>query len=145
MEDNHAVLLFLKASCLGGSQPDIQTEACKVVKELYYLPPAIDQAGAFIASGTINIEDFLQNIGNTERSCCPIQNSKMHPHITELSYKFSRMLKVMILRRTKQLIVQCSFWHYLLFCTSMVLYRISFLMLLLMNVKVEISLLAVPF
>ena len=49
----------MKASCLDESQLDIQAEAYKIVKELYYLPLAIDQAGAFIASGAINIEDFL--------------------------------------------------------------------------------------
>jgi hypothetical protein len=63
MEDNDAVSLLLKASCLDGTQPDIQVEGGKIVKELCYLPLAIDQEGAFIASGTINIEDYLAKYG----------------------------------------------------------------------------------
>jgi hypothetical protein len=59
MEENDAVALLLKASCLDPSRVDLQTEALKIVKELCYLPLAIDQAGAYIASGAIDIGGYL--------------------------------------------------------------------------------------
>ena len=59
MDENDAISLLLKASCLDGSQPDIYAEAHKIVKELFCLPLAIDQAGAFIASGATDIHDYL--------------------------------------------------------------------------------------
>ncbi|KIK00347.1 hypothetical protein K443DRAFT_7761 [Laccaria amethystina LaAM-08-1] len=59
MEENDAIELLLKASCLDLSSTEFQTEACKIVKELFYLPLAIDQAGAYIASGATTIGDYL--------------------------------------------------------------------------------------
>ena len=59
MEENDAVVLLLKASCLDPSRVDLQTEALKIVKELFCLPLAIDQAGAYIASGATNIGGYL--------------------------------------------------------------------------------------
>ena len=60
MEENDAISLLLKAACLGESQEDLQAEASKIVKELFCIPLAIDQAGAFIAYGDINIGDYLE-------------------------------------------------------------------------------------
>ena len=59
MEENDAIPLLLKASCLDLSSMEFQAEASKIVKELFYLPLAVDQAGAYIASGAANIGDFL--------------------------------------------------------------------------------------
>ena len=59
MEENEAVLLLLKASCLSSSGIDLTAEAAKIVKELCCLPLAVDQAGAFIGSGASNIGDYL--------------------------------------------------------------------------------------
>ena len=59
MEENEAISLLLKASCLGSSEVDSETEASKIVKELCCLPLAVDQAGAFIASGASTIGDYL--------------------------------------------------------------------------------------
>jgi hypothetical protein len=59
MEESEAVLLLLRASCLNSSSMDLKAEASKIVKELFCLPLAIDQAGAFIASGATNIGDYL--------------------------------------------------------------------------------------
>ena len=59
MEENDAIELLLKASCLDLSSMDFQAEASKIVKELFYFPLAIDQAGAYIASGSTTIEDYL--------------------------------------------------------------------------------------
>jgi len=58
MEENEAILLLLKASCLSSSSIDLRAEASKIVKELFCLPLAVDQA-AFIASGATNIRDYL--------------------------------------------------------------------------------------
>ena len=59
MEENEAISLLLKAACLDESQEDLQVEACKIVNELFYIPLAIDQAGAFIAFGDRDIRDYL--------------------------------------------------------------------------------------
>ena len=59
MEENDAVALLLKASCLDPSRLDLQAEALAIVKELFCLPLAIDQAGAYIASGATSIGGYL--------------------------------------------------------------------------------------
>ena len=58
MEENDAIELLLKASCLDLSSKEFQTEASKIVKELFCLPLAIDQAGAYNASGAITIRNY---------------------------------------------------------------------------------------
>ena len=59
MEENDAIELLLKASYLDLCAMDFQTEASKIVKKLSYLPLAIDQAGAYIASGATTIGNYL--------------------------------------------------------------------------------------
>ena len=59
MEENDAISLFLKAACLHESQEDLQAEASKIVNELFCIPLAIDQAGASLAFGDIDIRDYL--------------------------------------------------------------------------------------
>jgi len=60
MEENDAISLLLKAACLDESQEDLQAEASKIVNELFCIPLAIDQAGAFIAFGNTDIRDYLK-------------------------------------------------------------------------------------
>ncbi|KIK02550.1 hypothetical protein K443DRAFT_6054 [Laccaria amethystina LaAM-08-1] len=60
MEEHDAISLLLKAACLDKSQEDLQAEASKVVNELFCIPLAIDQAGAFIAFGDTDIRDYLK-------------------------------------------------------------------------------------
>ena len=59
MNKNDALELLLKSSCLDLSKLDFQSHALSIVKELCYLPLAIDQAGAYIASGATTIGDYL--------------------------------------------------------------------------------------
>ena len=59
MEENDAISLLSKAACLDESQKDLQAEASKIVNELFCIPLAIDQAGAFIAYGDTDIRDYL--------------------------------------------------------------------------------------
>ena len=59
MERSDAMLLLLKAACLDTSRTDLKVEASEIVKELCGIPLAIDQAGAFIASGATNIRNYL--------------------------------------------------------------------------------------
>ena len=59
MEENDAISLLLKAACLDECQEDLQVEASKIVNELFCIPLAIDQAGAFIAFGDTDIRDYL--------------------------------------------------------------------------------------
>jgi len=59
MEESDAIELLLKASYLDPSSMEFQAEACKIVKEFFCLPLAIDQAGAYIASGATTIGDYL--------------------------------------------------------------------------------------
>ncbi|KIK04389.1 hypothetical protein K443DRAFT_4690 [Laccaria amethystina LaAM-08-1] len=49
MEENDAIELLLKASCLDPSSMEFRAEASKIVKKLFCLPLAINQAGACIA------------------------------------------------------------------------------------------------
>ena len=58
MEENDAIYLLLRASCLDLSSKGFKAEAAKIVKELFCLPLAIDQAGAYIASGATTIGDY---------------------------------------------------------------------------------------
>jgi len=58
MEENDAISLLLKAAGLDESEVDLQAEASKIVNELFCIPLAIDQAGAFIAFGDIDIKDY---------------------------------------------------------------------------------------
>ena len=60
MEENDAIELLLRASCLDPSSMEFQAKASKIVKELFFLPLAIDQAGAYIASGATTIEEYLE-------------------------------------------------------------------------------------
>ena len=60
MEEKDAISLLLKAACLDESQEDLQAEAAKIVNELFCIPLAIDQAGAFIAFGDTDIRDYLE-------------------------------------------------------------------------------------
>jgi len=59
MEEDDAILLLLKAACLDTSRSELKAEASEIVKELVYMPLAIDQAGAYIVAGAINIRDYL--------------------------------------------------------------------------------------
>ena len=59
MEENDAIELLLKACYLDPCSMEFQSEASNIVKELSYLPLAIDQAGAYIASGATTIGNYL--------------------------------------------------------------------------------------
>jgi tetratricopeptide (TPR) repeat protein len=59
MEEHDAIELLLKASLLDPDKIDFQADALEIVKELCYLPLAIDQAGAYIASGVTTIGEYL--------------------------------------------------------------------------------------
>ncbi|KIK05390.1 hypothetical protein K443DRAFT_91450, partial [Laccaria amethystina LaAM-08-1] len=59
MKENDAMELLLKASCLNPYSMEFRAEASKIVKVLSYLPLAINQAGAYIASGATSIGDYL--------------------------------------------------------------------------------------
>ena len=67
MEENDAIELLLRASCLDLSSREFQAEAGKIVKELFCLPLAIDQAGAYIASGTTTIGDYLAKYSEQQK------------------------------------------------------------------------------
>jgi tetratricopeptide (TPR) repeat protein len=59
MEEDDAILLLLKAACLDTSRTDFQDQASEIVKELFRMPLAVDQAGAYISSGATKIGDYL--------------------------------------------------------------------------------------
>jgi hypothetical protein len=68
MEENDAIELLLKASWLNPPRVDLQAEAPKIVKELFCLPLAIDQAGAYIASGATSIKDYLEKYSKHKKT-----------------------------------------------------------------------------
>jgi hypothetical protein len=59
MEEDDAIELLLKASHSDPYSMEFQAEASKIVKELCCIPLAIDQAGAYIASGATDIRQYL--------------------------------------------------------------------------------------
>ena len=60
LAQSDAIMLLLKASCLDiAHSDDLYEKASVIVKELFCFPLAIDQAGAMIRSGAINITDYL--------------------------------------------------------------------------------------
>ena len=83
MEEIDAIELFLKASCLDLSSMGFQTEASKIVKELFCLPLAIDQAGAYIASGATTIGKYLAKYSDHRKTLLS------HPEFTGAS-KYNR-------------------------------------------------------
>ena len=68
MEENDAIELLLKASCLDSSSMEFQAEASNIVKELFCLPLAIDHAGAYIASGASTIGDYLAKYSEYQKT-----------------------------------------------------------------------------
>ena len=59
MEESDAIKLLMKASCLDPTSMKFQAEASRIVKELFCLPLAVDQAGAYIASGATTLGNYL--------------------------------------------------------------------------------------
>ena len=59
MEENDGIELLLRACYLDPCSMEFQTEASQIAKELSYLPLAVDQAGAYIASGATTIGNYL--------------------------------------------------------------------------------------
>jgi hypothetical protein len=82
--EKDAIGLLLKVSCLESFTSDVQIQASKIVTELFCFPLAIDQAGAYIASGATTIGDTLQNIQSTKKHYYPILNLLWLLSITEL-------------------------------------------------------------
>ena len=68
MEENDAIELLLKASCLDPSSVEFQAEASKIVKELFCFPLAIDQAGAYIGSEVTAIGDYLAKYSEHQKT-----------------------------------------------------------------------------
>ena len=68
LDENDAIELLLKASCLDPLSMEFQAEAAKIVKELFFLPLAIDQAGAHIASGATTIKDYLAKYSEHQKT-----------------------------------------------------------------------------
>ncbi|KAF8165871.1 P-loop containing nucleoside triphosphate hydrolase protein [Crassisporium funariophilum] len=60
MQEEDAVTLLLKASCLDTLDEELREIAREIVSELYCLPLAVDQAGAAIESGLCSIGNYLQ-------------------------------------------------------------------------------------
>ena len=60
MDEEDAISLLLKSAFLDESRTELREAARPIVKELMFLPLAVDQAGASIASGPCYIDDYLR-------------------------------------------------------------------------------------
>src|SRR6202035_2877886 len=60
MEEEDAISLLLKAAFLDNTSEELRQASMPVVKELCFLPLAVDQAGAAIACGLCDMDDYLQ-------------------------------------------------------------------------------------
>src|ERR1700733_2872939 len=74
MEEEEAILLLLKAAAFGDETSEELIQASKpIVTVLCFLPLAVDQAGAAIACGLCDIDNYLEMYSE----CC--QNLLAHP------------------------------------------------------------------
>ncbi|KIJ93512.1 hypothetical protein K443DRAFT_12821, partial [Laccaria amethystina LaAM-08-1] len=94
MEERDAIGLLLKASCFKSSTSHVQIQASKIVMKLFCFPLAIDQAGAYIASGATTIGDYLEKYSQHQETllCHPeftgaSKYNKTVYETWELSYK----------------------------------------------------------
>ena len=114
MDEKDAIGLLLKAICLESPTSEVQVEASRIVKELFYFPLAIDQAGAYIASGATTIGDYLAKYSEHQKTLLSHSELLEHLSITELymklgnyhTKKFRRWLNLRILIKPMQPIVQ---------------------------------------
>ena len=60
MDNEEAISLLLKSASLDWSHMELREVARPIVKELFFLPLAVHQAGASISSGLCQIDDYLQ-------------------------------------------------------------------------------------
>ena len=60
MDEDDAISLLLKSAFLDGSRMELRETARPIVKELLFLPLAVDQAGGSIANGVCYINDYLR-------------------------------------------------------------------------------------
>src|SRR6202034_2654025 len=60
MEEQDAISLLLKAASLDNTSEELRQASKPIVKELCFLPLAVDQAGAAIACGLCDTDDYLQ-------------------------------------------------------------------------------------
>ena len=60
MNEEDAISLLLKSASLDKSRTELREAARPIVKELLFLPLAVHQAGASIASGLCYINDYLR-------------------------------------------------------------------------------------
>src|ERR1700728_4649548 len=60
MEEEDAISLLLKTASLDDTSEELRQASMPIVRELCYLPLAVDQAGAAIGCGLCDIDDYLQ-------------------------------------------------------------------------------------
>src|SRR6202034_1902460 len=60
MEEEDAISLLLKAAYLDDTSEELRQASMPIVKELCFLPLAVDQAGAAIACGVCDMDGYLQ-------------------------------------------------------------------------------------
>jgi tetratricopeptide (TPR) repeat protein len=68
MDESDAVSLLLKAAFLDESSEELRKIAKSIVTKLHFLPLAVHQAGAFIANGLCDIQDYLQMYSDHRRT-----------------------------------------------------------------------------
>ena len=60
MNEEDAISLLLKSASLDGSRTELREAAGPIAEEPLFLPLAVHQAGASIASGLFHIDDYLR-------------------------------------------------------------------------------------
>ena len=148
MEENDAITLLLKASYLDLCSVDFRAEASKIVKEFSCLPLAIDQAGAYIASGATTIGDYLEKysehrktlLSHSEFTGASKYNRNVYGTWEFHTKKSRRGLNLMIHTEPVQLIVQCFCSIYFLSSIMRESLRKYFLMLPLKKMRKTLTL-----
>ena len=74
IKERDAIELLLKTSCMESPRSDVHVEASRIVKQHFCFPLAIDQAGAYIASGATTIGNYLAKYSEHQKHCYLILN-----------------------------------------------------------------------
>ena len=95
MNEEDAISLLLKSASLDGSRTELREAVGPIAEEPLFLPLAVHQAGASIASGLFHIDDYLRMYSQHRQNCWPILRLKGHQiaflgtSLTEMDFKRS--------------------------------------------------------
>ncbi|KAJ7749914.1 P-loop containing nucleoside triphosphate hydrolase protein [Mycena metata] len=110
MEETDAIALLLRSAAKESSEENIQT-AAKIVKELYYLPLAIAQAGAFISKSE-DLNSYLALYAENRARLLREKPEQSHDQYAWTVYTTWQISFDQLSKPAAMLLQLCSFLHY---------------------------------